>query len=62
MIKKALFSLICVCWALYAQAYDFMYGDLYYNITSSTNMTVEVTYNSRDKYSGSSYVIPEWVS
>ena len=43
-------------------AYDFQYGDLYYNITSSSEpYTVEVTSNSYIKYTGS-VMIPETVT
>ena len=33
--------------ALTSAAYDFVSGGIYYNITSSTNMTVAVTYYSK---------------
>lgn len=46
-----------------AAAYDFVYGGIYYNITSSTNMTAEVTYKSKtdNSYSGT-ITIPEKVT
>ena len=44
-------------------AYDFASGGIYYNITSSTNMTVAVTYDSKtnNTYSGT-VTIPEKVT
>ena len=49
--------------ALSAAAYDFESGGIYYNITSSTNMTVAVTYKSKtdNTYSGN-VTIPSSVS
>ena len=49
--------------ALSAAAYDFESGGIYYNITSSTNMTVAVTYKSKtdNTYSGT-VSIPEKVT
>ena len=46
-----------------AAAYDFVYGGIYYNITSSTNMTAAVTYYSKtdNTYSGT-ITIPEKVT
>ena len=46
-----------------AEAYDFVYGGIYYKITSSTNMTAEVTYKSKtdNSYSGT-ITIPEKVT
>ena len=62
-MKKALLSFICAFFALSAYgAYDFQSGGLYYTITSTTNMTVKVSYNSNDKYTGGVYVIPPYVT
>ena len=61
MKKLYLIFVFCGFYLTNINAYDFMYGSLYYNITSSTNMTVEVTYG-KEKYNGSTYTIPEWVS
>ena len=49
--------------ALTSAAYDFVSGGIYYNITSSTNMTVAVTYYSKtnNTYSGT-VSIPEKVT
>jgi len=49
--------------ALMASAYDFVSGGIYYNITSSTNMTAAVTYYSKtnNTYSGT-VTIPEKVT
>ena len=46
-----------------AAAYDFVSGGIYYKITSSTNMTVEVTYlnKTNNAYSGT-VTIPEKVT
>ena len=45
-----------------AHSYSFASGGVYYNITSSTNMTVEVTYGSAyNSYSGV-VTIPKMVS
>ncbi|MCR5139213.1 MAG: leucine-rich repeat domain-containing protein, partial [Bacteroidaceae bacterium] len=60
-MKKRVLFLICTFCAITAYGYDFMHGELYYNITSSTNRTVEVTYG-KNTYTGYTYVIPEWVS
>ena len=63
MIKKALLSFLCAFFALTAYgAYDFQSGGLYYTITSSTNMTVKVSYNSRDGYTDAVYAIPNQVT
>ena len=62
-MKKALLSFICAFFTLTAYgAYDFQSGGLYYTITSTTNMTVKVSYNSNDKYTGGVYVIPPYVT
>ena len=50
----------------HAFAHDFIYGGIYYNITSESDLTCEVTckgtdFNSYDEYTGN-YVIPESVS
>ena len=63
MNKKLLFNLVALVTAmmcaLSANAYDFKYGDFYYNVVNDS--IVEVTYNTGyNTYSG--YVtIPEWV-
>ena len=67
MKKNILLMLIALFCAMYAQAYDFKSGDLYYNITSrpyTLPFTVEVTYESGyDNYLGlKSVVIPESVT
>ena len=38
---------------LFVQAYDFKVDGIYYNITSTTDLTVEVTYKTIFTYSGS---------
>lgn len=46
-MKTKLFSLlVALCAASNLFAYDFQYGDLCYNITSSSDKIVEVTYES----------------
>ena len=62
MIKKALISFFCAFFALIAYGYNFKSGGLYYTITSSTNMTVEVSYNSNDRYTNGVYAIPNQVT
>ena len=57
MKKRVLLSVFCALFAFTAYGYSFKSGDLYYNITSSTNMTVEVTYG-KDKYVDAVYSIP----
>ncbi len=56
MRRSILLTLIALLSVLYAQAYGFQSGDLYYNITSRTEpFTVEVTYQKRwpeDNYKG----------
>lgn len=47
--------------ALIAKAYDFESNGIYYNILSSTDKTVEVTYEGNKKYSGD-IVIPTTVN
>lgn len=42
-------------------AYDFEADGIYYNITSQSNLTVEVTYSSNEKYMGR-VEIPEYVN
>ena len=69
-MKKVLLLLLVLCTSV-ANAYDFEVGGIYYNITSASQMTVEVTYESRErgwseyyyrcKYQGD-IVIPENVS
>ena len=47
-MRKILLLLFAV-WltALSASAYDFVYNNIYYNITSTTSKTVEVTYKNQ---------------
>ena len=54
MKKRSLFLLLCALYACISFGYSFKEGGIYYNITSSSNMTVEVTYYSQtdNKYSG----------
>lgn len=64
MRKHLLFAFIALLSTLYAHAYDFKFGDLYYNITSAS--TVEVTFQkewSSDNYPElTSVIIPESVT
>lgn len=57
---------ICLLFSLGASAYDFEYNDLYYNIISEEDRTVEVAYlaNNFDNeyYVKGSLIIPEWVT
>jgi hypothetical protein len=62
MIKKALLLFFCAFFAFAAYGYNFQSGGLYYTITSSTNMTVKVSYNSSDKYTDATYAIPNQVT
>ncbi len=66
MKKNILLTLIALMCAIYAQAYDFKSGDLYYNITSYAEpYTVEVTYQkwwSSDNYKLTSVIIPATVT
>ena len=61
--RTALLLILLTGTALTAAAYDFVSGGIYYNITSSTNMTVAVTYKSKtdNSYSGN-VTIPSSVS
>ena len=52
LLFKALALLACLSCALGVSANDFVYQNIYYNITSSASRTVEVTYGS-NKYTGS---------
>jgi len=64
-MKRILFFFLALLPAmgLYAyDAYDFKYGDLYYNITSNSGRTVEVTYNGKSPYNLTSISIPEIVT
>ena len=50
-MKTKLSSLFVALFATTALwAYDFKYGDLYYNITSESEKTVEVTFQKQDSY------------
>ena len=56
IMKTKLFSLlVALCAISNLFAYDFKYGDLYYNITSSSDKTVEVTYQERYGYGSGNY-------
>ena len=66
-MKTKFFSLFVALFATTALwAYDFQYGDLYYNITSESDQTVEVTcqkWYSSDNYNGlTTATIPTTVS
>ena len=65
MRTKLISLLVALCAASNLFAYDFKYGDLYYNITDDTNHTVEVTYQqiaSYNNYNGlKSVTIPATV-
>ena len=64
-LKHLLTALLLLCTTI-ASAHNFMKGGIYYNITSTTDFTVEVTYRGNDydsfpnEYSGN-VVIPESV-
>ena len=59
-ITKNLLTAVALCTALSAEAYDFEAGGIYYNITSDTYKTVEVTFGS-SVYAGD-ITIPSSVS
>lgn len=62
-IRATVLLILLIGSALTAAAYDFASGGIYYNITSSTNMTVEVTYSSKTTNSYSGIVtVPEKVT
>jgi len=56
-ILKSLFAMICMLCSISVSAYDFRVDRIYYNITSATELTCEVTSGS-SKYSGA-VVIPQ---
>ena len=64
---KHLFTALLLLCATAATAHDFEVGGIYYNITSTTDFTVEVTYRGSsyyeysNEYSGN-VVIPESVT
>ena len=66
-MKKKLLSLLMTLLPLMAFAHDFEVGGIYYNITSSSDLTVEVTYrgtsynNYNNEYTGD-VVIPKSVT
>ena len=62
-MKRTLFFMLLSAWlsAPAAWAYDFDIDGIYYNITSSDEKTVEVTYYLYDKYSGD-VIIPATVT
>ena len=64
---KHLFTALLLLCATAATAYDFVKGGIYYNITSTTDFTVEVTYRGSSYYEYSNLysgnvVIPESVT
>ena len=59
MKKRSLLLVLCAFYACMTYAYSFEEGSIYYNITSSANMTVSVT-SGTEKYKGM-YTIPEYV-
>lgn len=59
-LKSFFATLVLLFCCVSASAYDFEVDNIYYNITSSTDLTVEVTYRE-DKCTGS-VVIPESVT
>ncbi|MBR4845666.1 MAG: leucine-rich repeat domain-containing protein, partial [Bacteroidaceae bacterium] len=65
--KKALLALFAMLMPMLASAHDFELGGIYYNVLSSANLTVEVTYKgdyvsyNDDRYKGT-VVIPETVT
>ena len=52
--RHLLTALLLLC-ATVAGAHDFEVGGIYYNITSSTNLTVEVTFRGDDCWSYDEY-------
>ena len=60
-IKQLLITIAVLLCSTTLHAHDFEVDGIYYNITSSDNMTVEVTYKDPNEYSGS-IVIPSTVS
>ena len=65
-ILRKLMLIAVLLTSSHAFAHDFIYGGIYYNITSESDLTCEVTckgpdFNSYDEYTGN-YVIPESVS
>ena len=68
-MKKIFLSLFALCAATSLWAYDFQYGDLYYNITSSSELyTIEVTSSVEQPWYEENYInlstatIPETVT
>ena len=51
--KHILLTIAMLLCSLTASAYDFEVGGIYYNITSDTDLTVEITY---EKYDESLYI------
>lgn len=60
-MKKQLLLFVLSFLPMLASAYDFEVDGIYYNILSTADKTVEVSYNSSDLYSGD-IVIPEKVT
>lgn len=59
MLKKIFCFVVSALYAVSAYSY-FEYGGMYFNVTSSTNMTVEVT-QGKTKYENAVYDIPNQV-
>ena len=59
-ITKILMAAVALCTALSAEAYDFEAAGIYYNITSETDKTVDVTWG--DNYYEGDITIPSTVS
>lgn len=60
-IKTTLLTITMLLCSIAVSAYDFEVDGIYYNITSSQDFTVEVTYRSYHEYAGKE-IIPESVS
>ncbi|MBR1789991.1 MAG: leucine-rich repeat domain-containing protein [Bacteroidaceae bacterium] len=67
-MKKYLLFLLCVLCSVGAMAYSFVGDGIYYNITSSTDLTVEVTHpnsystSSKNTFYSGNIVIPKKVT
>ena len=60
---KTLVTILACMAAIQAQAYDFSEGGIYYNITSETGNTVEVTYKDTNfNYYSGTVTIPSTVT
>ena len=60
LLPKSLLTIACLLCSVASYAYDFAVDGIYYNITNSSEKTVEVTYKE-DSYAGT-INIPETVS